>query len=208
MPALSGIPPGRAGRNWLRRRLATAERGRGSWTGSCASSSRRSSGCGSWPRAPAQTGRRPARRPMPGCCARPCSVDRTPSAAPAGSSPSASRSSGRPPWGDVSVRGPRHRGDRDRGAPSRQLRRRTGYHTAFHAALVAGVRTARPRRRCAASRQRSPSPADGCALDRRWLPRLQGELIRLELTLEQSEQEDGLRLRRAAASASRGRALP
>ncbi|HET8983026.1 MAG TPA: V-type ATP synthase subunit D, partial [Pedococcus sp.] len=28
MPALSGIPPGRAGRNWLRRRLATAERGR------------------------------------------------------------------------------------------------------------------------------------------------------------------------------------
>ena len=46
------------------------------------------------------------------------------------------------------------------------------------------------------------------ALDRRWLPWLQDELIRLELTLEQSEQEDGLRLRRAATSASRGRTPP
>ncbi len=46
------------------------------------------------------------------------------------------------------------------------------------------------------------------ALDRRWLPRLHDELRRLELTLEQSEQEDGLRLRRAATTASRGRTLP
>ena len=28
MPSLAAVPPGRAGRSWLRRRLATAERGR------------------------------------------------------------------------------------------------------------------------------------------------------------------------------------
>jgi V/A-type H+-transporting ATPase subunit D len=37
------------------------------------------------------------------------------------------------------------------------------------------------------------------ALDRRWLPWLDAELARLELALEQSEHEDGVRLRRASA---------
>ena len=46
------------------------------------------------------------------------------------------------------------------------------------------------------------------ALDKRWLPRLRDELVRLELTLEQTEQEDTLRLRRAAATTADGRAQP
>ncbi len=37
------------------------------------------------------------------------------------------------------------------------------------------------------------------ALDRRWLPWLEAELARLELALEQAEHEDGVRLRRATA---------
>lgn len=36
------------------------------------------------------------------------------------------------------------------------------------------------------------------ALDRRWLPSLREALVGLELALEQAEQEDGVRLRRAA----------
>lgn len=39
------------------------------------------------------------------------------------------------------------------------------------------------------------------ALDKRWLPWLQSALADLELSLEQAEQEDGTRLRRAVASA-------
>ncbi len=40
------------------------------------------------------------------------------------------------------------------------------------------------------------------ALDRRWLPWLDAELARLELALEQAEHEDGIRLRRATAATS------
>ncbi len=38
------------------------------------------------------------------------------------------------------------------------------------------------------------------ALDRRWLPWLEDELARLELALDQAEHEDGIRLRRATAA--------
>ena len=40
------------------------------------------------------------------------------------------------------------------------------------------------------------------ALDKRWLPWLRAELADVELSLEQTEQEDALRLRRAAAGRS------
>ena len=36
------------------------------------------------------------------------------------------------------------------------------------------------------------------ALDKRWLPRLQAALVQLDLALDQSEQDDGIRLRLAA----------
>lgn len=43
------------------------------------------------------------------------------------------------------------------------------------------------------------------ALEKRWLPRLRTELVALELALEQAEQEDTLRLRRAAGGVPRRR---
>ena len=80
---------------------------------------------------------------------------------------------------------------------------------AFRRALLAGVRTAaaeeavrRLDAEIAVTRRRLR------ALDKRWLPRLRDELVRLELTLEQTEQEDTLRLRRAAATTADGRAQP
>jgi V/A-type H+-transporting ATPase subunit D len=69
---------------------------------------------------------------------------------------------------------------------------------AFRAALLAGARTAvaqesvrRLESEIALTRRRLR------ALDRRWLPWLRDALATLELTLEQAEQEDGMRLRRA-----------
>ena len=75
---------------------------------------------------------------------------------------------------------------------------------AFRRALVSGVRTAaaedavrRLDAEIAVTRRRLR------ALDKRWLPRLRDELGRLELALEQAEQEDASRLRRAATTTER-----
>lgn len=72
---------------------------------------------------------------------------------------------------------------------------------AFRAALLAGVRSAaaqealrRVDTEIAVTRRRLR------ALDKRWLPWLNDSLIALNLSLEQAEQEDGMRLRRAAAT--------
>lgn len=77
---------------------------------------------------------------------------------------------------------------------------------AFRAALLAGARAAaaqeavtRLESEIAVTRRRMR------ALDKRWLPWLRDALVRLELTLEQTEQEDGMRLRRAVANTANGR---
>ena len=69
---------------------------------------------------------------------------------------------------------------------------------AFRAALLAGARTAAAQEavtrldaEIALTRRRLR------ALDKRWMPWLRDSLAQLELTLEQGEQEDGIRLRRA-----------
>ena len=46
------------------------------------------------------------------------------------------------------------------------------------------------------------------ALEKRWLPWLHGALAALELSLEQAEQEDGMRLRRAVTAQPDRRSLP
>ncbi len=46
------------------------------------------------------------------------------------------------------------------------------------------------------------------ALEKRWLPWLRDALAALEESLEQSEQEDGIRLRRAVAAQPDRRSLP
>lgn len=77
---------------------------------------------------------------------------------------------------------------------------------AFRVALLAGARTAaaheavtRLESEIALTRRRLR------ALDKRWLPWLRDSLARLELTLEQGEQEDGMRLRRAVGDSANGR---
>jgi V/A-type H+-transporting ATPase subunit D len=78
--------------------------------------------------------------------------------------------------------------------------------TAFRAALLSGARAAaadeavrRLEAEIAVTRRRAR------ALDKRWLPWLRDALAALELTLEQGEQEDGMRLRRAVANSSEQR---
>lgn len=73
--------------------------------------------------------------------------------------------------------------------------------SAYRSALIAGVRLAadleavhRVEAEIAVTRRRLR------ALDKRWLPWLTNALAELDLTLEQAEQEDGVRLRRAAAA--------
>ena len=73
--------------------------------------------------------------------------------------------------------------------------------TAYAAALIAGVRTAaatdalrRVDGEIAVTRRRLR------AIEKRWLPWLHESLRALELSLEQAEQEDGVRMRRAVAS--------
>ena len=46
------------------------------------------------------------------------------------------------------------------------------------------------------------------ALDKRWLPWLQDALATIELALEHAEQEDGMRLRRAAQPGRRDQRTP
>jgi V/A-type H+-transporting ATPase subunit D len=71
---------------------------------------------------------------------------------------------------------------------------------AYRAALLAGVRTAAAEE--AVRRVEAESAITSRrlrALEKRWLPALDDALRALELSLEQSEQEDSMRLRRTAA---------
>lgn len=210
MPDLSGIPPGRAGRQWLRRRLATAERGReqldrklrilfpehqrlriraarfgGEWEAACAEADR-------WFVRACLLGGQDAIRGASRL--EPVGVDVRWTTTMGLSYPSDARVSPAegqgvtPPSGNAAL------------APAA---------AAFRAALAAGVRAAaaqeavrRVEAEIAVTRRRLR------ALDKHWLPTLHRELVRLELTLEQSEQEDGLRLRRAATALNQGRSLP
>ena len=80
---------------------------------------------------------------------------------------------------------------------------------AFRVALLAGARSAaaeeavrRLEEETALTKRRLR------ALDKRWLPWLQTALVQRELLLEQAEQEDGVRARRALAEAEKGGDLP
>jgi V/A-type H+-transporting ATPase subunit D len=209
MPDLSGLPPGRAGRHWLRRRLATAERGReqldrklrilfpaqqrlriqaarvrADWEAACTAAD-------GWLLRASVLGGQDAIRAASRL--EPVSVEVHWTTTMGLSYPSDARVSAAPelvglPPGNAAI------------APAA---------AAFRAALVAGMRAAaaeeavrRIDSEIAMTRRRLR------ALDKHWLPRLHQELVRLELTLEQSEQEDGLRLRRAATALDPGRPLP
>jgi V/A-type H+-transporting ATPase subunit D len=209
VPSLTAVPPGRAGRSWLRRRLSTAERGReqidrklrilfpeqqrlriladrhrAEWVSACAEADR-------WLLRAALLGGQDGIRDA--STLQPVTVEVRWSTAMGLSYPSgAELSPGRDevclPVANAAI------------APAAE---------AVRAALQAGVRTAaaeeavrRLDAEIAVTRRRLR------ALDKRWLPRLRAELVRLELTLEQSEQEDALRLRRAVATAPGRTALP
>lgn len=209
MPDLSGVPPGRAGRHWLRRRLATAERGReqldrklrilfpeqqrlriraarvgAEWEAACTEADEwlvRACLLGG------QDAIRGASRPEPvGADVHWTTTMGLSYPSDARVSPAGGESTALPP-GNAAL------------APAA---------AAFGAALAAGVRAAaaqeavrRVEAEIAVTRRRLR------ALDKRWLPALHRELVRLELALEQSEQEDGLRLRRAATALDQGRSL-
>ena len=201
MPTLSTIPPGRAGRRWLRRRLATAERGReqidrklrilfpeqqrlrtqlerhrADWVSACADADR-------WLLRATLLGGQDAIRDA--STQQPVTVDVRWSTAMGLSYPSGA---------DLSP------GDDDVSLPVANAAIAPAA-AAFRRALQAGVSTAaaeeavrRLDAEIAVTRRRLR------ALDKRWLPWLRAELVSLELTLEQTEQEDALRLRRAAAT--------
>ena len=200
MPSLAAVPPGRAGRSWLRRRLATAERGRdqidrklrilfpeqqrlriqaerdrAAWVAACADADR-------WLLRAALLGGQDGIRDA--STLQPVTVEVRWSTAMGLSYPSGTDLS--PPRDDVSL--PVANAAI---APAAAAARR---------ALEAGVRSA-----AAEEAVRRLDAEIGVtrrrlrALDKRWLPRLRAELVHLELALEQTEQEDTLRLRRAAA---------
>jgi len=204
MPVARTIPPGRAGRMWLRGRLATAERGRDqldrklriliperqrlqtrlelrqrAW--SAAYDEAQTWGL----RAALLGGEDAIRGATP---ARPADVQVT--------------------W--TSAMGLSYRDDAvladpapgDEAVPSNAAI--VPATAAFRAALLAGARAAaaqeavsRLESEIAVTRRRMR------ALDKRWLPWLRESLARLELTLEQAEQEDGMRLRRAVGADGR-----
>jgi V/A-type H+/Na+-transporting ATPase subunit D len=192
------IPPGRAGRIWLRRRLAAAERGREQldrklrvlvveqaklravaesyrrqWVGACGEGS-------DWLlRAALLGGEDALRQATP---REPVTVRVT--------------------WTNtVGVRHPRDvaiLGDIDAVTAGLGNAALAPAIRAFEQAMTAGVRTAaadeavrRVGTEIAVTRRRMR------ALDKRWLPWLREALAERELVLEQAEQEDGVRLRRA-----------
>ena len=203
MPTLTAVPPGRAGRSWLRRRLATAERGREQidrklrilfpeqqrlrilaqrqrteWVSACAQADR-------WLLRAALLGGQDGIRAA--STVQPATVEvrwSTPMGLsyPSGAELSAARDDVSLPVANAAI------------PPAAGAVRR---------ALEAGVRTAaaeeavrRLDAEIAVTRRRLR------ALDKRWLPRLRAELVGLELTLEQTEQEDAQRLRRAVDATS------
>lgn len=201
MASLTTVPPGRAGRSWLRRRLATAERGReqidrklrilfpeqqrlrivaerqrAQWVSACAEADR-------WLVRAALLGGQDGIRDA--STLEPVTAEVRWSTAmglsyPSGADLSPARDEVSLPVANAAM-GPAA--------------------AAVRAAVDAGVRTAaaeeavrRLDAEIAVTRRRLR------ALDKRWLPRLRGDLVRLELGLEQAEQEDALRLRRAATA--------
>lgn len=204
MPVARTIPPGRAGRMWLRGRLATAERGRDqldrklriliperqrlqtrlelrqrAW--SAAYDEAQTWGL----RAVLLGGEDAIRGATP---ARPADVQVTWTSAMGLSYPD-----------DAVLADP---APGDEAVPSNAAI--VPATAAFRAALLAGARAAaaqeavtRLESEIAVTRRRMR------ALDKRWLPWLRESLARLELTLEQTEQEDGMRLRRAVGADGR-----
>jgi V/A-type H+/Na+-transporting ATPase subunit D len=201
VPNLASVPPGRAGRSWLRRRLATAERGReqidrklrilfpeqqrlrtqldrhrAEWVSACADANR-------WLLRAALLGGQDGIRDAG--TAHPVEVE----------------------VGWTTAMGLRYPSDVTLSPASDDVALPpvnaaiSPAADAFRRALRAGVRTAaaeeavrRLDAEVAVTRRRLR------ALDKRWIPRLRDELDRLELALEQGEQEDTLRLRRAVAT--------
>jgi V/A-type H+-transporting ATPase subunit D len=198
VPLSNKVPPGRAGRIWLQRRLSAAERGReqldrklrvlvaeqvrlgaaaarcqGAWADACEEAAR-------WfLRASLLGGRDAIRQAMP--------------PEPVTTTTTWAQSVGVRYPGDITV---------DAGADG--VARGLGNAAvapsirAFDHALQAGVRAAaadeavrRVSAEIAVTRRRMR------ALDKRWLPWLYEARAQRELSLEQAEQEDGVRLRRA-----------
>ncbi len=197
MPLTARVPPGRAGRMWLRRRLATAERGRDQLDRKLRilvperqrlrirADRRREE----WHAASAEAQTWLLRASLLG------GQDAIRGAAP-------------PDLVDITVRwtssmGLAYPDDVTLVSSGRDLPTLPGNAaiapaaTAFRAALLAGARAAaadeavrRLEAEIAVTRRRMR------ALDKRWLPWLRDALAALELSLEQAEQEDSVRLRR------------
>jgi V/A-type H+-transporting ATPase subunit D len=201
VPSTARVPPGRAGRMWLRRRLATARRGRDQldrrlrilqpeaqrqriraarsheeWDAACADLRR-------WTTRAARLSGQDAFRHA--AARTPARVELTWESA-------------------MGVRYP-HSADVVRPPEPPVLADNSAVDPAVEAAavaLLAGVRAAaadeavrRIESEIAVTRRRLR------ALDERWLPWLDTRLAELELALEQAEHEDGVRLRRALAAA-------
>lgn len=202
MPITARVPPGRAGRIWLRRRLSTARRGRDQldrklrilqpevqrqrirasrsheeWESACAEVRR-------WTNRAAllsgQDGFRHA------AARQPAELELTWATSMGVRYPSGAALTVAAEPGAVA----------DNGALAPAVE-------ATRAALVAGVRAAaadeavrRIEAEIDVTRRRLH------ALDKRWLPWLEDRLSELELGLEQAEHEDGIRLRRATADSS------
>lgn len=209
MAQLGRIPPGRSGRMWLRRRLATAERGRDqldrklrilmpeqqrsrinsdrchkAWATACENAR-------TWALRAALLGGQDAIRGA--ASANLADVDVEWSTAmglryPSDASFRQQADSSPFPSANAAI------------APAA---------TAFRDAVLAGVRAAaadealrRIEAEIAVTRRRLR------ALEKRWLPSLRTALAQLELSLEEAEREDGTRLRRALAAAPDRRSAP
>ena len=207
MPQTSRVPPGRAGRIWLRRRLDTAERGRAQldrklrillpelqrrrlqadrfdreWREACAQAR-------TWLLRVAVLGGEDA--VLGAAAAEPARVEVSWASTMGLGYPAAAELVTKPvaavPPANAAV------------VPAVD---------AFEAALRVGVRSAaaneavrRVEAEIAVTRRRMR------ALERRWMPWLRETLAEREAALEQAEREDGVRLRRAVGSAE-GRAVP
>jgi len=204
MATVGRIPPGRAGRMWLRRRLATAQRGRDQLDRKLhiliPELQRRRLQADQWQRQWAQAcqnadtwllravllGGQDALRNA--AALQPTQIEVTWTTAMGVNYPADARlapgtprpSTMTPPTGNAAIE------------PAT---------AAFRTALLAAIRAAaaeeavrRVDTEIAVTRRRLR------ALDKRWLPSLHEALTHLEMSLEQAEQEDGMRLRRAVAA--------
>ncbi len=205
MPPMARVPPGRAGRMWLRRRLDTAERGREQLDRKLRIliperrrlENRAARRREEWIAAHAQAQMWLLRASLLG-------------------GQDAIRGASPPDLADVTVRWTSSMGlaypedivlaNAGQGQPFLPGNAAVGpASAAFQAALLAGSRAAaadeavrRLDAEIAVTRRRMR------ALDKRWLPWLRDALAALELSLEQAEQEDGMRLRRTTPPSASG----